>query len=198
MGCSGSAPRAGGDGKPHLVIVGFQYAGYNLLHQVKDHFRVTVLDMKEFFEWKTAMPSHIFQEGNFEKKIVKYQAALNSQKVFGKDVKYIQGMASELVDEKTLKYIPTKGMPAGSKKPVAEKVIEFDYLAICTGSTWNINDKPDVAHNIFKANDKSAYYAKYREQLEKAEAILVVGGGPTGVETAAETRMKYDEKEIGI
>lgn len=42
-------------------------------------------------------------------------------------------------------------------------------------------------------------YEKYREKIEKASSILVVGGGPIGIEAAGCLLMRYkDSKKIGI
>lgn len=196
MGCASSSDMR--ETMPHLVIVGFQFGGYNLLQQVKDKFRVTVIDKKDFFEWTCAAPASIHQEGNFERISTSYDEAINAKKVFGSKVKFVQGLVSELVDAHNLKYVPTKGKTSGHPGSGA-KGLRFDYLAICTGSVWAANHSAEDLFNIFSSKEKSAYYSKYREEIDKANSVLVVGGGPTGVEIAGEILIKYKgQKKLGI
>ena len=128
MGCGSSNQTK--DILPHLVIVGFQYGGFNLLQQVKDNFRVTVIDKKDFFEWTTATPHSMHVEGCFESKSENLHTAINSNKVFGSNVKFIQGLVDEVVDEHSIKYKPTKGKNSSSIGSASTKSLEYDYLAL--------------------------------------------------------------------
>lgn len=183
---------------PHLVIVGFQFGGFNLLQQVKDKFRVTVIDRKDFFEWSCAAPASIHQKGYFERTSTSYHKAINSKKVFGSGVKFIQGSVVDLVDSHKLSYVPTKGKKAGNLKGPT-KDLRFDFLAICTGSDWSANHDSEEFVNMTSVKEKSKFYESYREKIDKAKSILIVGGGPTGVEMAGEILIKYKgSKKLGL
>lgn len=196
MGCSSSNNTR--ETLPHLVIAGFQFGGYNLLHQVKDHFRVTVIDKKDFFEWVCAAPASIAVEGNFEQVSTSYHDALNVEKVFGNNVKFVQGLVSELVDSHNLKYVPTKGKKSGHPG-TGSKDLRFDYLAICTGSIWSVNHTAEEFLHTFTSKDRSRQFEQYRDEIDRADSVLVVGGGATGVESAGEILMKYKgKKKVGL
>lgn len=72
--------------------------------------------------------------------------------------------------------------------------IEFDHCIYCLGATY---PEPGRASSIHK---KDAIEAQRRIQadLKKAESVLIIGGGPVGVEFSGELRTQYPDKKIVI
>jgi NADH dehydrogenase FAD-containing subunit len=197
MGCSSSD--AARESKRHLVIVGFQFAGINLLMKVKDHFRVTIIDKKDFFEWTTGTPHSIHDEEYWEGRTVNFDKAINKDKVFGKNVRFTQALLHELVDENTIRVKSTKGKTWEAVESSSPKEIKFDYLALCTGHVYNINEDTEKVFNLYNIRQKGDLYADYRAKIDKADSVLIVGGGSTGVEMVGEVLMKYgDKKKVAI
>ena len=54
------------ENKDHLVLVGFSFAGFQLLHKLQHLFKVTVVEKKGFFEWTTGTPHSIHDEEYFK------------------------------------------------------------------------------------------------------------------------------------
>ena len=182
---------------PHLVIVGGSFAGISLCLNVNMNFRITLIEKKEFFEWVTAAPySTVDNSGYFDKQAtIDYVQMVNKDKVLGVNVTYVQAELMELVDTNTIKIKKINGADLEKQ----EEELRFDYLTLCTGSCLNFNDKIEDVYKIYSKEKRSQFFGKYREKMEKAKSILVVGGGPTGVEAAGALLLRFkDTKKIGI
>ena len=84
---------------------------------------------------------------------------------------------------------PTGVQVHGRKEP-----IQFDYLVIATGSSYAFPGK--VAETeISRAVD---LYENLREKIGKAHQILIIGGGPVGVELAGEIATDFADKEVTL
>ena len=72
--------------------------------------------------------------------------------------------------------------------------IRFDYLVIATGSSYAFPGK--VAET-----DRSKtieLYNNLREKVEQSQRILIIGGGPVGIELAGEIGTDYPTKDITL
>eukprot|EP00475_Leptophrys_vorax_P024900 TRINITY_DN34559_c0_g1_i8.p1 TRINITY_DN34559_c0_g1~~TRINITY_DN34559_c0_g1_i8.p1 ORF type:complete len:545 (-),score=108.73 TRINITY_DN34559_c0_g1_i8:326-1960(-) len=67
--------------------------------------------------------------------------------------------------------------------------VAFDYLVVCTGSKVETPAARD---------EKVAFFKAENEKLQKATNILIVGGGPSGVEVAGEILTDLPGKKITI
>lgn len=126
----------------HLVIVGGSFAGFNLLQRVKNNFKITLIDMKEFFEWICSAPHSMLSDAKYfnDKATVDFHKMVEVDKVFGNNVTFVQGLLDELVDEHTIKIKRTQGKYGDQMDSVESEEIEFDYLAICTGASYMFDE----------------------------------------------------------
>lgn len=69
------------------------------------------------------------------------------------------------------------------------RAVAYDFLVIATGRTCSRPQKQSERLEMFQ-NDK--------ERIDAAGSVLIVGGGPIGVELAAEIVMKSPEKRVTI
>jgi len=84
--------------------------------------------------------------------------------------------------------------PNGVQVNGRNEPIHFDYLVIATGSSYAFPGK--VAEtDISKAID---LYDNIREKIEKAHQILIIGGGPVGIELAAEIATDFTSKDVTL
>jgi apoptosis-inducing factor 2 len=187
--------------KKHLVIVGGSFAGIFLIYRLSSTFKITLIDKKEFFEWSWAVPHSYIGDPRYfaHKATVDFHQMIDVDKVYGNDASFTQGILDELVNDNAIKIKRTKGRHGNDLDSVEAEEIHFDYLAICTGSIYSINEDPDDIFNIFSKADRESLFNKYRANVERAKSVLVVGGGPTGIETVGEILMNYGtEKSLGI
>jgi NADH dehydrogenase FAD-containing subunit len=105
-------------------------------------------------------------------------------------IKLVQGYlnAIEASDEAPGGLVLLRGAPVTQ--------LPYDYLVLATGSVY---PPPCKAHP-----DTHALYPRQHslivahEQLKRAQRIVIVGGGPVGVELAAEIRCKWHDKQVTI
>ena len=72
--------------------------------------------------------------------------------------------------------------------------IRFDYLIIATGSSYAFPGKVAEIENS-RAVD---LYRQLHEKIQNAQQILIIGGGPVGVELAGEIATDFPAKEVTL
>ena len=80
---------------------------------------------------------------------------------------------------------------------LTQSSLNFDVLLLATGSTYN---SPWRAHDehIPTTAERENEWKKVREDINAASSVLVVGGGPAGVEAAGWIKEVHPEKTVGI
>lgn len=141
--------------KKHLVVVGLSYAGFNLLHKVKDDFRVTIIDKNDFFEWTSSTPISIHNGEFFDEHTVDYHKMVNIDKVFGENVKFQQALLDEIIDQNTIAIKSTKGETSDSVVKTQSELINFDYLVLTTGHVYLLNENIETVFNIYGKHQKA-------------------------------------------
>lgn len=78
-----------------------------------------------------------------------------------------------------------------------KEFIPYDVLCVCTGSSYV---SPWRAHDESMANldDRREEFETVRRNVRNNKSILCVGGGPTGVQTAAYIKETMPYKTVGI
>ncbi|KAJ4000948.1 hypothetical protein F5050DRAFT_1561871 [Lentinula boryana] len=73
------------------------------------------------------------------------------------------------------------------------RVIEYDVLVLATGSKWDgPTSFPDEAKSV------NSHIAARRDEIAKANNILLVGGGAVGIELAGEIKDAWPDKAVTI
>jgi apoptosis-inducing factor 2 len=159
--------------KPKLFIVGGGYGGTDLVKTLGSAFEVTVIERKEaFFHHVGALRSSVNATWS-DKLFVPYRAIL-------KDTNVIQG---EVVSVTASEVVLSDG-----------QTFAFDYLVLATGSSYPF---PGHASATSVAEAKRDYQNLY-EKVKQAKSILIVGGGPVGLELAGEISSVYPQKRLTL
>lgn len=70
--------------------------------------------------------------------------------------------------------------------------IDYDYLVICTGAGYSHPIKESYEETI-KLNQRTQRLENTRKEIKEAQSILVVGGGPNGVEAMGNLVYGYSD-----
>lgn len=175
--------------RPTLIILGTGFSGFSLLKNIDARlFRVIVVSPRNHFIFTPLLPSTTV--GTIE-----FRSIIESIRKARPDIDYYQARCKRIDHKKNL-IVCEGGL---DKKPFN---LAFDYLVIAVGARSNTYGIPGVErYALFLRDLADARHIRQRiiECLEHAAQptvgmgerkrllhFVVVGGGPTGVEFAAE------------
>ncbi|CAH1792759.1 unnamed protein product [Owenia fusiformis] len=159
----------------HIVIVGGGYAGANLAYQLKDRADITIISDTSYFFHKLAALRASVEKG-FAKKIT-----IPLKDIFGDK----------------LKVGKVTGIDTNTKTISLEngESVKYDVLVLATGSNGVLpcqtepKTTPEEVHTV---------YDTYVDKVAAARNIVIVGGGPVGVEMAGELGTDFKDKSITL
>lgn len=157
--------------KPTVAIVGGSFAGLQAQRALSDAFDVTLIDLKDYFEYTPGVlrcfvePSHL--------------RSLTTP---------LPRRRNRLLLAEVLEVTPSavRLRHSGASE---EALLEFDFLLLGCGSCYPGPIKPSASEPTVETR-RQCWEAAAR-QLSQAESVLVLGGGPVGVELAAEIAAAY-------
>ncbi|KAL9235879.1 hypothetical protein vseg_010611 [Gypsophila vaccaria] len=155
-------------GKNDVVIVGGGIAGALLAKLLQDHASVTLIDPKEYFEITWAALRSMVDQSMAERSVIHYSEFLPQ-------VNLVTSLAASVTENKVF-------TSDGNS-------IRYDYLVIATG---HVNTDPVTrSESILK-------YQTALDCIKSSKSILIIGGGPTGVELAGEIIDQFPDKKITL
>jgi NADH dehydrogenase FAD-containing subunit len=171
--------------KPNIVIIGGGYAGLaaaqKLSSKLSKSYQILLIERKSHFYHSIGGLRAVVEEG-FEKKVV-----IPYDHIFDKngEGKIIHGTVIKL----------NKNDLIVKKNDGEEQQITFKIAVIATGSNYPRPAKFDGKNK----DDGVKEILRQREALKNAQKILIIGGGPVGIELAGEIANVYgNEKEITL
>lgn len=149
---------------------------------LSDECDVTLVDIKDYFEYTPGV-LRLFVEPDHLRNLAKPLPTKRCKVVVGEVTS---------IDEHSL----TLRSPNG-----AVDTLNFDYLVLATGSKYPaVNSKNVVKAGAEQHNlaSRAACWEAAAASLAEAESALVIGGGPVGVELAAEIASVYPHKRVTL
>ena len=182
--------------KPTLIVLGTGFGGFSLIkHLRRGLFRVVVVSPRNHFLFTPLLASTTV--GTLE-----FRSIIESVRVARPDVEFVQAFARRLDHRK--KILHCEGALDGKKFSLS-----YDMLVIAVGATPATYGIPGVAkhaHFLKDVSDARSIRGRIIDCLELASQpgvsekerkrllhFVVVGGGPTGVEFAAEMHDFIDQ-----
>ncbi|CAK7900197.1 apoptosis-inducing factor 1 [[Candida] anglica] len=174
-----------------IVIIGGNFAAIaaarNTFDQIiaagkKDDYEVTVISASEKVWCNTTAPRLLVEPEHFEKTVRPVKDFLKES---SKGVKFNFIHATAEKSDFDAKTVTVKGSNGS-------QTVKYDYLVVATGtkslsSAFKLNGSFEESHSSVKELNK---------QIIASQRIAIVGGGPTGVETAGEIAYSYPKKEV--
>jgi NADH dehydrogenase FAD-containing subunit len=179
-----------------IVVIGAGFAGINFAQSIakqlkaSDDVELIIIEKKKFFFYAIGA-ARAYVDVNFLPSLfIPYENAI--PKASTQFVKIIRG----IVEEVSTKEISYKKMNDTDVPEDVAETLKYDYLIVATGSTYAIPTKEDP--NDQKRSTTEAKFIEVREKIEKAEKILIIGGGAVGCEVAGEIAYKFPDKTVTL
>ncbi|MEU9451842.1 FAD-dependent oxidoreductase [Streptomyces sp. NPDC048277] len=159
----------------NVVVIGGGYAGIRLAKKLDATAHVTLVDRKEvFFHRIASLRAGVRPEWTGAPFIPYDRLLTRGSVVVGKAVRI------DTVERRV-------ALATGDRLP-------YDVLVIATGA-----DYPEPARFVGSSPDEAAKaFAEHQHNIATAEHILVVGGGPSGVELSAEIRLARPDARVTL
>ncbi|MEW2400712.1 FAD-dependent oxidoreductase [Streptomyces sp. NPDC046862] len=158
-----------------VVVIGGGYAGVRLAKRLDGAARVTLVDRKEVFFHRIASLRAGVHRAWTVAPFIPYDRLLRNGRVaVGKAVR-IDTTERQVV------------LATGERLP-------YDVVVIATGA-----DYPEPARFTGSTTEEAAKsFAEHQRSVARAEHVLVVGGGPSGVELSAEIRLARPDARVTL
>jgi NADH dehydrogenase FAD-containing subunit len=155
-----------------VVIIGGGFAGTTAAKMLERDFAVTLIDVKNYFEFTPGILRTVLEPSH---------------------MRNIQSLHSHYLHRTK---IVTDTVVAADGKVVKTETGEYpyDYLVIASGSSYN----PPIKESCVVIATRAEHLREHHNQLNRANSILIIGGGLVGVELAAEIIEHYPEKKVTI
>ncbi|KAG6556313.1 hypothetical protein Mapa_002255 [Marchantia paleacea] len=154
-----------------VVVVGGGIAGSAIAKGLEDHSDVTLIDPKNYLDIAYARMRAIVEPAMAERSLILHSDYLKKAKIL-----------ESTVESATDSEVTTA---SGERVP-------FDFLVVCTGTVFTSPpEKTTKAERLEEFNGLN-------RKLHEAESVLIIGGGPVGVELAGEIVTDFPAKKVTI
>lgn len=173
-----------------IVVIGASFAGYHaaycLAHSVPTGYRVTVVEKNSHFQLTWVLPRFCAVPGHEHKAFIPYGPYLarapDSYRWVTDEVTAISPLEKDT------------GTGRGTVQLRSGESIDYDYLVLATGSSAKL---PSRVGAESKPDGMEAMQNE-QQHLKDNHDIVVVGGGPAGIELAADVKTEYPDKQVTL
>ncbi|XP_009602063.1 uncharacterized protein [Nicotiana tomentosiformis] len=158
----------GGGRGKRVVVIGGGVAGSLIAKSLQFDADLTLIDPKDYFEIPWASLRGMVEPSFAERSVIHHKDYLANGRL----------IVSKVTN------ITNKEVLTADGRQVA-----YDYLVVATG---HYDPLP------ITRTDRLEEYQSENEKIKAADSILIVGGGPVGVELAAEIAVDFPEKKVTL
>lgn len=176
-----------GEQPKNIVVIGASFAGYQaarcLANSLPSGYRVVVIEKNTHFQLTWVLPRFCVVDGHDNKAFIPYGS-------------YIKGPpgSCQWINEAVQSVLPSQNGESGQVRLASGKEIEYGYLVLATGSSATL---PSRVCEESKIEGMKAIAAQ-REKITQGKHIVVIGGGPAGIELAADAKTQFPDKEVTL
>jgi apoptosis-inducing factor 2 len=160
-------------GLAKTIVIGGGYSGTAIAKLLDRDFDVTLIEKQEMFFHNLGALRAAVDPSWLEKIFIPYSGLLKRGKILHHRVKEVTPDQVHLDNG---------------------EILRFDYLILATGSSYHFPAK--MSSNDVESSKESILH--FSATIREARRILIVGGGPVGVEFAGEIISKYPQKTITL
>ncbi|XP_010868511.1 apoptosis-inducing factor 2 [Esox lucius] len=158
----------------HVVVVGGGFGGTAAAQQLKSSgIPFTLIDLRDAFHHNVAALRASVKSGFAQQTFIPYFETFGESFLQGKVVRVDPVSQTVLLD--------------GGKE------VHYSHLILCTGTDGPFPGKYNIVSSYQTAIQQ---YEDIVKEVQAAGSVLVVGGGSTGVEMAAEIKTEYPDKKV--
>ncbi|XP_022729845.1 apoptosis-inducing factor 2-like [Durio zibethinus] len=157
-----------GGEKKRMVVVGGGIAGSLLAKSIQFNADVTLIDPKDYLEITWASLRNMVEPSFAERSVINHRDYLTNGRI----------VTSAVIDITDTEVLTSEG-----------RRIAYDYLVIATGHRDPVPKTKTERLNQYQAEN---------QKIQSAYSIVIVGGGPTGVELAGEIATDFPEKKVTL
>eukprot|EP00741_Cyanophora_paradoxa_P018567 tig00021070_g17926.t1 len=159
--------------KPRVVVLGGGFAGCKVAKALETEADVTLIDPKSYLDINIGVPRALVDDSIHEPMNPEHRKFLRHTAV-------LHGRVEEAI-------------PGTVRVSGRAELVPYDFLVVATGvsySGWKAEEAT--------ADERVVALRGMRDRLRGARRVLIVGGGPTGVEAAAEILMAAPKREVTL
>jgi apoptosis-inducing factor 2 len=156
-----------------VVVIGGGYGGFSAAKSLDETADVVLVDRRDAFVHNVAALRALVDPDWLSEIFLPYDRLLANGRV---------------VHDRAVEVEPGRVLLASGAE------LSPDFLVLATGSTYPYPAKADSD----ESDTAMAHYRASHDELERAERVLIVGAGPTGLELAGEISDRWPDKRITI
>jgi len=169
----------------NIVVVGGSSGGAYLIKSLRKNlpaeYRIILIDKSPKAYWPIASLRAAVQEGWQEKLFTPFTH------IFAKGEPHI------VISDTTVMDLEHDWVTIDPPHQELGSVIQFAYAVIATGAIYPTPCRPQQS-----VKETFQLLQKYRDGIKEAEKIVIVGGGPVGIEFAGEILHQYRDKSVTL
>jgi NADH dehydrogenase FAD-containing subunit len=164
----------------HVVVVGGSFAGTAFIRALETavapaSVRVTLIDRRDGWFFNLAVPRAVSQPTAISGTVLPFT------RLYKHAHRIVRASVTEVHAHRVV-------LDTGD-------TIEFDYLVIATGSDYA---GPPKLSGLTSLADITSQLAVVADAVKDAPRVLIVGGGPVGIELAGDIATEYPEKRVTL
>ncbi|KAH8430841.1 NAD(P)/FAD-dependent oxidoreductase [Aspergillus melleus] len=173
---------------PHnVVVIGASFAGYHaarcLASSLPTGYRVVIVEKNTHLQVTWVLPRFSVVRGHEHKAFIPYGSYLST--VPRGSYEWVRDTAEQiLVDEDG----------RGKVQLGSGEAVDFEYLVIATGASGTLPSRVGLTTK----REGMELVTTEQDRLMTATDVVVLGGGPAGIELAGDAKSRYPEKNVTL